>query len=304
MKLHHVVLSVIILLAAYPCSAEAKTSGNKLKVSKQTQQLLNKITKLSKEKTDPKAESVLHTQWKREVEEYAKNKDNLKKEEAVGKWFQILGRGRDRGRVVGVVRDFHFNSLQQEIDPLALFLYPRSYRHLLVKISPTDVPATLAFLQQQWTTFAPQRPFDFQFLDQEFDALYRAEERAGQLFGFFAGLAIFIACLGLFGLASFAAEQRTKEIGVRKVLGASVPTVVLLLSKDFTWLVLVAFVVAVPVAYVAMNQWLDHFAYRIDIPWPIFLVAGLAVLVVAWLTVSYQSVKAALANPVESLRYE
>jgi putative ABC transport system permease protein len=141
-------------------------------------------------------------------------------------------------------------------------------------------------------------------LDEQIDALYRSEQQISQIFSVFALLAVLIACLGLFGLAAYAAEQRTKEIGVRKVLGASVPQIVMLLSKDFTRLVLVAFVVAVPLAYIAMQRWLDSFAFRIEISWPIFLIAGLATLGVAWLTVGYQSVKAALSDPAKSLRYE
>ena len=159
-------------------------------------------------------------------------------------------------------------------------------------------------LGDTWAQFYPDWPFEFHFADQGFDAQYRGEESLGQIFTTFALLAIGIACLGLFGLALFTAQQRTKEIGVRKVLGASVGSIVVLLSKEFTILVLVAFVVAVPLAYVAMDRWLQDFAYRVDVPWWIFVVPGLAALVIAWLTVSYQSIKSVLTNPVESLRYE
>ena len=150
----------------------------------------------------------------------------------------------------------------------------------------------------------PDRPFAYFFLDQDYDRLYSAEERVGELFGFLAFLTILIAGLGLFGLAAFMAEQRTKEIGIRKVLGATVPGIILLLSKDFTRLIVVAFVIAAPVAYIAMNRWLEDFAYRIEISWWIFLAAGLSVLLMAWLTVSYQAIKAALTDPVQALRYE
>ncbi len=167
-----------------------------------------------------------------------------------------------------------------------------------------DLPGTLAHLEATWTTFIPERPFEYYFLDASFDQLYRAEQRAATLFSVFTGLSLVIACLGLFGLAAFTAEQRTKEIGVRKVLGASLTDIVVLLSKGFATLVAVAFVVAVPLAYFAMDRWLQNFAYRIEISWPIFLIAGLSVLLVALLTVSYQAVKAALTDPVESLRYE
>ena len=176
----------------------------------------------------------------------------------------------------------------------------------MVKIAPNDVPGTLAAMEATWQRLAPHRPFVYRFLDQEFDVLYRADQQTGQILSAFAVLAVLIACLGLFGLASFAAEQRTKEIGVRKVLGASASQIVLLLTKDFTRLVVVAFVVAAPVAYLVMNRWLESFAYRVDMmqSWWIFLLAGLATLVVAFLTVSYQSIRAALANPATSLRYE
>ena len=150
----------------------------------------------------------------------------------------------------------------------------------------------------------PEAPLSFSFIDQRFAQLYQAEERFGKVVSYFAALAIMIACLGLFGLASFAAEQRTKEVGVRKVLGASVGSIVLLLSKDFTRVVLIAFVVACPLAYLAMNQWLDTFAYRIGISWWIFIGAGLATLVIALATVSYQAIRVALADPVKALRYE
>jgi len=187
-----------------------------------------------------------------------------------------------------------------------MFTSPKSgdYNYLLVKINSQDFRKTLSFIEQKWQVIAPHRPFEFAFLDQEFDALYRSEERVGQLFFVFAGLAIAIACLGLFGLASFTAEQRTKEIGIRKVLGASIPEILLLLSKEFTRLVAIAFVVALPFAYISMNSWLQNFAYRIDIGAFTFIFAGVVTIAIALMTVSYQAIKAALANPVEALRYE
>ena len=158
---------------------------------------------------------------------------------------------------------------------------------------------TLAYFEDQWQKRAPDRPFEYAFLDERFAQLYQSEARLGKVFGTFSLLAIVIACLGLFGLVAFTAEQRTKEIGVRKVLGASVVNIVLLLSKDFTRLVAIAILIAI--AYVAMQRWLENFAYRIEI---LFLRAGLLAILIVWLTVSYQSIRAALANPVESLRYE
>ncbi len=221
-------------------------------------------------------------------------------EDAIGKRFV---RGDREGEIVGVVKDFNYRSLRQQVDPFFLMmLRPDRLAYLTLGVRTEDVTKTVADVERIWKEVAPQRPFTYTFLDDQFNQQYQAEERFGELFGYFALLAIFIACLGLFGLASFTAQERTREIGVRKVLGATVPQIIVLLSKDFTGLVLIAFVVAVPVAYWGMEEWLASFAYRIDLSWWIFLVAGLAAFLVAWLTVSYQSIRAALANPVESLR--
>ncbi len=209
-------------------------------------------------------------------------------------------------RVIGVVEDFHFQSLHNPITPLFIVLdrSRSNYNVLEVRISGQDVPGTLAFLQSTWGKYATDAPFTYSFLDQDYENLYRAESRLSQVFGIFTGLAIFVACLGLLALAAFLAEQRTKEIGIRKVMGASVRSIVLLLSKGFTRLVLIAFVIAIPLAYWAMQTWLSDFAYRIEISvWP-FLLAGGVALLIAWLTVSYQSIKAALANPIDALRDE
>ena len=205
--------------------------------------------------------------------------------------------------IIGVVKDFHFQSLRDEIRPLGMFI-GRNLAFLAVRIRPDDIPGTLAAFEAQWQTFTPEQPFTYSFLDRDVDALYRADQRTGSLVGTFALLAILIACLGLFGLAAFTAEQRTKEIGVRKVLGASVGGIVVLLSKEFTKLVGIAFVVAAPLAYLGTNWLLQDFAFRVDLAWWIFAAAGLTALIIAWLTVSYQSIKAALVNPVEALRYE
>ena len=213
--------------------------------------------------------------------------------------------GEELGRVIGVVRDFHMTSLHEEIQPLVYWVGSgRSYRRLIVRLNPGQVSEAMAFLEQQWARFAPGRSFDYFFLDERYDALYRSEQRLSRLIGVFALLAVGVACLGLFGLAAFTAEQRTKEIGIRKVLGASVESILVLLSKDYVKLVLWAVGLASPVAYLATQQWLAGFAYRIDISWRIFLMAGSIALLVAVLTVIYQSIRAALADPVESLRYE
>ena len=227
-------------------------------------------------------------------------------EEAVGKFFMLdtENLADRRGTVVGVVKDFHFESLREQITPLVMYIRPELYWRASLKIAAGALAETLPFLEAQWQQYTPDAPFSYTFIDQRFAQLYEAEERFGQVAGIFALLAILIACLGLFGLASFTAEQRTKEVGVRKALGASTGGIVLLLSRDFTQVVLIAFVLAVPFAYFGMDRWLDTFAYRIDLSWWIFLGAGLAALGIALLTVSYQSVKTALANPVQALRYE
>ena len=222
-------------------------------------------------------------------------------EEIIGQRFSQWG---VEGEIVGVVKDYHFRSLQQAIEPMTVRLEPTRVRFLSLNVTPNDIPRTVAALQQQWQTLAPQRPFNYFFLDQSFDEQYRAEARFGELFIYFAGLAIFTACLGLFGLISYTIVQRTQEIGIRKVLGASESSIVRLLSKDFLVLVLVAFVIASPVAWYALDQWLADFAYRVAMPWWIFALAGLLATVIAMLTVSVQSVRAATANPVDSLRSE
>jgi putative ABC transport system permease protein len=208
------------------------------------------------------------------------------------------------GTIIGVVKDFHFESLHRKVEPLALQFLRFQVRYLTLRINTEQVPETIAALQRSWTELVPHRPLDYSFLDETFGTQYRSDERFGQLFGIFAGLAIFIACLGLFGLATFTVQQRTKEIGVRKVLGASAGSIAVLLSKDFLKLVLVAFVVAVPVAWFAMTRWLQNFAYRIELGPGLFLLAGALALLIALTTVSYQSIRAALSDPVKSLRYE
>lgn len=205
--------------------------------------------------------------------------------------------------VVGVIDDFHFESMKESISPLCLVL-GRSSSYLSVKIATTDVQNILVQLEDKWNVLAEGQPFSYSFMDQKFDEIYTSEARVGNMFNAFAILAIFIASLGLFGLAAFTAEQRTKEIGVRKVMGASVSGIVMLLSKEFGKLVLVAFVVSVPVAWYFTSQWLQDFEFRIDLnPW-IFLLAGLITFLVAWLTMSYQSIKAATMSPSKSLRDE
>ncbi|WP_128543310.1 ABC transporter permease [Larkinella soli] len=209
-----------------------------------------------------------------------------------------------RGRVIGVVKDFNYKSLHQKIEPLVMHIYPSAFSYLVVRVQPGHLPAALEVMKAKWKALAPEWPFEYQIVDEEFARFYRSEQLFGKLFSLFTALSIFIACLGLFGLAAFMAQQRTKEIGVRKVLGASVAGIVLLLSKDFLKLVLIAIVIASPLAWYAMKSWLADFAYRIDIEWWMFVLAGLLAIGIALLTVSIQSIKAALMNPVHSLRSE
>jgi putative ABC transport system permease protein len=206
--------------------------------------------------------------------------------------------------LLGIVRDFHTGSLHHPIQPTALSVLPNFLDTFVLRIDGENLAATVDALRETWRRLAPDYPFDLSFFDDVLQTQYEADRRLGQTFGFFAALAILIACLGLFGLAAYTAERRTKEIGIRKVLGATVSNLVLLLSKDFIRLVLIAFVVAVPVAWYAMSRWLQDFAYRIEIEPGIFLLAGALALVIALGTVSYQAVRAALADPVKSLRYE
>ena len=187
---------------------------------------------------------------------------------------------------------------------MVMYIVPEWFSYLNVRIRPEQLSSTLDFMERKWREFEPSRPFDTFFLDQDFNQFYRAERRFGETFAAFSLLAIFVACLGLFGLAAFTAEQRTKEIGVRKVLGASVSQIVVLLSREFGRLVLFALFLASPIAYYAVSKWLQGFAYRTEIGLAPFLLVGLTVLAVAIFTVSSQAIKAALANPVESLRYE
>jgi putative ABC transport system permease protein len=185
-----------------------------------------------------------------------------------------------------------------------LFNNPQYFGSVIVRLGPGNIQATLGKIEKTWKTFAPMRPFNYSFLDEEYDALYRSEQRLGTLMSTFCSMAILITCLGLLGLMAFMVTQRTKEIGIRKVLGASVSNITVILSKDFLKLVIIAIIIATPVAWWAMNKWLEDFAYRISISWWIFVIAGFAAALIAFLTVSFQAIKAAIANPVKSLRTE
>lgn len=205
--------------------------------------------------------------------------------------------------IVGIVKDFHWESLRENIGPLSLMI-GRSTAHVSCKFSAAESASVVQALEAQWKKLTPDQPFSYRFMDNSFTSMYEAEQKIGNIAMTFALLAIFISCLGLFGLASFTAEQRTKEIGIRKVLGANTPQIVQLLSKDFLRLVFIALLIAIPIAWYGMQQWLQDFAYRIEISGWVFVAAGLAAILIAVLSVSFQSIRAALANPVESLRAE
>src|SRR5690606_35524586 len=203
----------------------------------------------------------------------------------------------------GVVKNFNYETLKQNVGPLCMRLRP-STSLASFKITGNNIPDIIKHAETTWKSMASGMPFSYRFLDDSFDEMYRAEQRVGKIAMIFSLLAIFIACLGLFGLAAFVAEQRTKEIGIRKVLGARVEGIVQLLSVDFIKLVIIAFIIAAPVAWWFMNSWLNDFAYRVQIHWWIFLVAAVISFLIAFLTISYQAVKAATANPVKNLRTE
>jgi putative ABC transport system permease protein len=226
----------------------------------------------------------------------------------IGKRVQFkFGQGEIGERtVIGVVKDFHTYSLQHKVEPMVLMMPPVASMedNLYVKINTAKTPEALAFIEKIYTQFDKSNPVEFHFLDQNFARQYEAEAKQEKLSLTFTILAIFIACLGLFGLAAFTAQQRVKEIGIRKVLGATVTSIAVMLSKDFVKLVLIAICIATPIAWYAMNKWLEGFAYRISFQWWMFAVAVVVAVTIALLTVGLQALKAAIANPVKSLRTE
>ncbi len=208
------------------------------------------------------------------------------------------------GQVIGVVKDFHFMSLHHDIEPFIMFINPGELAQMSVRIRPGNIGKTLDFLEATWDEYVPGSPFEYSFLDEHLGNLYRFEKRTANIVGVFSLLAIFVACLGLFGLISFSVQQRTKEIGIRKTMGASVAQIVLLLSREFMILFGIAILVAWPVVWYAMDRWLQDFAYRIELGPGAFVLGAVLALIIALLTVSFQAVKAAYANPVDALRYE
>jgi putative ABC transport system permease protein len=206
--------------------------------------------------------------------------------------------------IIGVIKDFHFKPLHHEIEPLFITTNQSWVRYFSIKISPENIPKTLDFVEKKYKEFSPKYPFNFSFLDESIDAKYKSEQKLGQIINYFTLLALLIACLGLLGLASFSTKQRSKEIGIRKVVGASTRKIFTLLSQDFIKWILIANMIAWPIAYLAMNRWLQNFAYRIDIEIWMFLLSALLALAIAIITISYTAIRAAQANPSESLRYE
>jgi putative ABC transport system permease protein len=210
-------------------------------------------------------------------------------------------------KIIGVIKDFNFQTLRDVVTPLAIRnteSFGGGGAYIYAKVKGDNLVETVTAIEKQWKTMVPEQPFKYQFLDDNLNAQYASEKTAGEIFGIFSGLAIFIACVGLFGLAAYTASSRTKEIGIRKVMGASVANVVLLLSQDFAKLIIIAFLLAVPISWYVMNNWLNSFAYHVQLGLGVFLFAGGVTMLIAWLTVSYQSIKAAIINPVKSLRSE
>jgi len=212
-------------------------------------------------------------------------------------------------RIIGIVKDFNFVWLKEPIGPFfldiaPLFVRPFFLKYAAARIKPGDVRSTISFIEKKWNELIPEYPFEFSFLDENLNKMYKEQDNLGKLVGYFSILAIFVACLGMFALASFNAEQRTKEIGVRKVLGASIASITILFTKDFLKLVLIAIIIASPVAYLILNKWLEDFAYRVSISPLVFITAALLTLLIALFTISFQAIKVASANPIKSLRYE
>ena len=227
---------------------------------------------------------------------------NLGWEEPVGR--RIYSQGREF-TVIGMIKDFHFQSLYRRIDPLVFLFYEgRGIDYFSIKVNPSNIPSTIDFIEEKCRRFSPEFPFQYAFLDERVDGIYKAEQRLGRSFNIFTFIALSIACLGLIGLASFISEQKRKEIGIRKVLGADIRSIIGLLAREYVKCVAVAVVIAWPIGYFVMSRWLQNFAYRISIGIEVFILSGLLAFVFALLTVSYQSIKAAVANPADSLRYE
>ncbi|MFC1724463.1 ABC transporter permease [candidate division KSB1 bacterium] len=215
-----------------------------------------------------------------------------------------IGDGFNEGPIIGITKNFHFESLHSEIKPLVMVMFPTRYRYILIKVKPENLNRTISFIENKFSELIPSAQFEYHFLNESFEDLYKSEKQLGTIFNYFTGLAVIISCLGLFGLVSYMAQTRKKEIGIRKVLGASIPGILSLLTKEFVLLVALGNIIAWPLSYYFMNRWLQSFAYRSDLTVTVFLFSGCLAFIIALLTVGYQALKAASANPVESLRNE
>jgi putative ABC transport system permease protein len=222
-------------------------------------------------------------------------------EAAIGKPFRM---GERKGIITAVVEDFHFNSLQEMIEPLAIYPRAENFSRITIRADVSKAGQTVTWINDTWKKHFPSALFDYNFMDNQVGEQYQAEERFSKLFSYFSILSLLIACLGLYGLITYSTSQRTKEIGVRKVLGASVSGIAFMLSKSFLKLVVLAFLIAAPIGWFVMNKWLQDFAYRTNISWWMFALAGSVVVLIALLTVSFRAIKSAIANPVKSLRTE
>jgi hypothetical protein len=222
-------------------------------------------------------------------------------ENPVGKSFTLW---QTKGTIIGVVKDFHHASMHEKIEPSVFIHAPDWYNLVYVKLNGRDTEGAIKATEKVWKQYSPKLPFAYTFMDADYDAMYRSELRTGKVFTGFSIVAVVISCLGLFGLATFTASQRTKEIGVRKVLGATVSQIVMLLSKDFLRLVVIAFIISVPIAWFATQLWLQGFAYKVSMDWTVFALAGGLALIIAFITVSFQTVTAGTSNPVDALRNE
>jgi putative ABC transport system permease protein len=227
---------------------------------------------------------------------------DLRLENPAGKQLTFQGK---EWTVIGVIKDFHFHSLHREIDPL-VFMYHRNWQidFFSIKVNPSNIPSTLGYIEEKWKEFSPEFPFQYAFLDERIDRIYKAEQKLGQSFNIFTFIALSIACLGLIGLASFVSEQKKKEISIRKILGADLKSILALTASEYVKCIAVAAAIAWPIGYFVMSRWLQNFAYRINIGLWTFVLSAVLALIIALLTVSYQSLKAAFANPADSLRYE
>ncbi len=243
------------------------------------------------------------------VREFVVNETLLKKlgirnpQDAIGKEINFWD-GRKVANIVGVVRDFNANSLRRPLTPVVMSTWKSVYQTINIRIKPGTEKTVLPFVEKLWTSTYPDYVYEYSFLDETIENFYKQEDQLAQLYKIFAGIAIFISCLGLYGLVSFMAVQRTKEVGIRKVLGASVRNIIYLLSKEFTLLIILAFIISAPIAYYIMHEWLKNYTYRVPLSASIFILAILSSIVIAWLTVAHRAIQAALANPVTSLRSE